>query len=423
MPCRHARLVGALLALSVVCPAGAQTTTNALSSSINSILNGQAGNNWGVLIQNDTGSITYCSRSATTLFRPASNTKIFTTSGAFGLLGPTHIWNGQQLQFACEPINTNSDNGLADSLLTHVGLVESGSATYSAGAADVLAWCSTTGIDMTGAVMQDGSGLDYDNRFSPLQTLSMIRYMYHNYPTWDDTLSVACVNGTLGGRFCSTPLSGLLYGKTGTLPNGLTVALSGYFINPSDARRYYFSMYANNATDVTATRNAMDAAVAVMATSGVPNDGPGTFRVVENGGAGYAESGTWSTSGSFGYHGADSRFANTLSGATATFTPTLPAQGEYDVYAWYVSGTNRNATATFTINHAIGSVDAPVNMTSNGGRWNLLGRYPFRAGDGGNVVLQSTGESGKVVIADAVQFIYRTATTQIPPTSATMYVR
>lgn len=423
MPRLSARLVGALGLACCLATATAQVTTNSLSAAINAQLAAEPGNTWGVLVQNDTGTITYIARSPTTLFRPASNTKMFTTAGAFGLLGPTHIWNGQQLQYACEPINTNSDNALADSLLTYVGQVKAGSATYSAGAAQVLAWCSGIGLNMTGAVMQDGSGLDYDNRFSPVQTVSLVRYMFHNYPTWDDTLSVACVNGTLAGRFCGTPLSARLYGKTGTLPNGLTVALSGYFVNPTDSRRYYFSMYANTATDVAGTRAAMDAALQEMDGSGIPNDGPGTFVVVENGGAGYAESGTWTTSSSFGYHGSDSRFATTLSGATATFTPTLPLQGEYDVYAWYVSGTNRNASTTYAVNHAIGTQAYVVDQTANGGRWNLLGRHPFRAGSSGNVVMQATGESSKVVIADAVQFIYRGTTNAIPPVSNTLFVR
>lgn len=425
MPMSSARHVGALIVLCALgASAPAQVTTNSLSSAIAAELAAEPGNSWGVLVQNDTGTITYYSTNASTLFRPASNTKLFTTAGAFGLLGPTHIWNSQQLQFACEPINTDSDNALADSLLTHVGSVMSGSATYTAGGIDVIDWCSSVGINMTGAVMQDGSGLDYDNRFSPVQTISLLRYMYATYPTWDDTLSVACVNGTLGGRFCGTTLSGRVVAKTGTLPNGLTVALSGFINHPTDGRRYLFSMYANNATDVTGTRAAMDLAVREMAIAGIPNDGPGTFVVVENGGAGYAESGTWTTSSSFGYHGADSRFATVGTGATATFTPNLPLQGEYDVYAWYVSGTNRNASTTYNVNHAIGMQTYSVNQTANGGRWNLLGRHPFRAGASGNVVMQSTGaDATKVVIADAVQWIYRGPTSAIPVASDTVFVR
>ena len=201
------------------------------------------------------------------------------------------------------------------------------------------------------------------------------------------------------------------------------MALSGYFNNPSDSRRYYFSMYANNAASVSSTQAAMDAALQEMDGAGIPNDGPGNFVVVENNAAGYVESGTWTSSTSFGCHASNSRYATVGSGAVATFTPTLPLQGEYDVYAWWVSGTNRSVAASFAINHGAGGANVAADMSVNGGRWNLLGRYPFRAGSSGNVVLTPTGDPNKVVVADAMEFIYRGPTSAIPPVSSTMYVR
>src|SRR5207249_1954454 len=46
-----------------------------------------AGNTWTILVENKDGSVIYYQRNPTTGQAPASNTKIFTTSAAFGLLG------------------------------------------------------------------------------------------------------------------------------------------------------------------------------------------------------------------------------------------------------------------------------------------------------------------------------------------------
>src|SRR5882757_745737 len=46
-----------------------------------------AGNSWSVLVENADGSTIYYQRSPTTGLAPASNTKLFTSSTAFGLLG------------------------------------------------------------------------------------------------------------------------------------------------------------------------------------------------------------------------------------------------------------------------------------------------------------------------------------------------
>src|SRR5690349_12873247 len=51
-----------------------------------------AANSWTVLIENRDGSVIYYQRNPTTGQAPASNTKIFTTSAAFGLLGTNYAF-------------------------------------------------------------------------------------------------------------------------------------------------------------------------------------------------------------------------------------------------------------------------------------------------------------------------------------------
>src|SRR5216117_1237885 len=49
-----------------------------------------AGNTWTILVENKDGSVIYYQRNPTTVQAPASNTKMFTSSAAFGLLGTNY---------------------------------------------------------------------------------------------------------------------------------------------------------------------------------------------------------------------------------------------------------------------------------------------------------------------------------------------
>lgn len=372
---------------------------------INSILSGStiSNNSWTILIENDTGSVNYYQRSPTTGYAPASNTKIFTTSAALGLLGTNHyfetriytngtfsggvltgdlnlvsehdmtwntsvfssaragldyiagklktngltsvvgnvqcygvcfynrgstdtahttdspgVYNGEaatafkaaliaqgisvsgttsgqsgfnppgglfythkssdltyggkplRLDIACIPLMKVSHNVMADELLRHIGYKLAGTDSYTAGANKVVPWLGNpAGVTTNGIVMEDGSGLSHNNRFSARQILTLDRYMLGAFPSWDDGLPIGCVDGTISGRFCGTDGSGKVHAKTGSL--SISIALSGYIDNKYDNRRYLFSFVANRASiDQTATRNAIDACVVVLGGRGEP---------------------------------------------------------------------------------------------------------------------------------------------------------
>jgi hypothetical protein len=131
----------------------------------------------------------------------------------------------------------------------------------------------------------------------------------------------------------------------------------------------------------------------------------GADIVVDNGGTGYRESGTWSTSASSGFFGTNSRFANVNSGASATFTPTLSIRRKYNVYAWYVAGSNRTSGAQYVVHREGGTNTVTVNQTTNGSRWVLLGAYDLAPGQNHRVVLNTTASNGTVVSSDAVRFV------------------
>jgi len=392
-------------------------TIDQIQAQIDAILSRSAvsGNTWSILIEDLDGNTTYYQRNPDTPRKPASNTKIYTTACAYEKLGWNHSWNGTNILSGVRLINKPSDNALADSLITHIGSQLSGSATYAAGAQDVIQWCQSIGIDMTGAQMYDGSGLSHSNRFTARQTLKLVRHMAKTYTSYDDSFPIGCVDGTLASRFCSTVGSGRVHAKTGTLTG--VVALSGYIANPNDGKWYLFSILANNVSDRDATRQAVDDCANVMGQKGIPSNPPLPTGIVvdnANGGDRYVAAGEWGTSTSSGYWATGSRFAfvvNQPQDNTATWTPVLPSSGVYKVYAWWVTGSNRSPGAAYTVNHKYSSTLARVNQQTNGNKWNLLGEYKFNAGEDGSVVLSSAashngGDASAVVSADAIQFVY-----------------
>ena len=393
-----------------------KTVAQTIPDQIDSILAAPSvsGNSWTILVENDDGSVIYYERNPTTALAPASNTKIFTSSAAFGLLGTNYAfqtrifldgtfssgvltgnlnlvcehdptWNtnvfsgnarapldyiaahlkslgltsvkgnvqcfgccfynlsstdasnhdssnhlgynasaatafvaalnaqgisvsrgavGQtgfnppgalfythystNLSYGGQPLRLDvmgvpmlkvSHNVMADALLRHLGWKFGSGDSFSAGAAVVIPWLSSgAGLDTSGIVMNDGSGLSHGNRFSALQTLSLIRYMLAAHPTWDDGLPIGCVDGTLSSRFCGTDGADFVHAKTGSL--GISIALSGYIDNRYDNQRYLLSFIGNKTSiGQTATRNAIDAAVVLFGHRGVPIS-PELTRVV-----------------------------------------------------------------------------------------------------------------------------------------------
>ena len=94
--------------------------------------------------------------------------------------------------------------------------------------------------------------------------------------------------------------------------------------------------------------------------------------------------------------------------ATATFTPTLPRTGSYDVYVWFTPGSNRSEGAPFEINGKNGKQIVKVNEKTGGNDWVLLATaQEFDAGKSGSVrVMNDVEETSAVVVADAVAFVY-----------------
>ena len=89
-------------------------------------------------------------------------------------------------------------------------------------------WLRNKGLPVKNTFFADASGLSRDNKITTnLMSLFLNKMRYSkDFKTYQSTLSVMGVRGTLANKFENTELKGKFFGKTGTLSN--VFALSGY---------------------------------------------------------------------------------------------------------------------------------------------------------------------------------------------------
>lgn len=139
--------------------------------------------------------------------------------------------------------------------------------------------------------------------------------------------------------------------------------------------------------------------------------------VVDDGDAGYSESGSWSNSGSsFPYPLPNGSARYTSSeGSVATWNLNIPATGSYNVYAWWNCFSNRDQHARYSIDHSGSTTNVEVNQRDEPGNvcgeWVLLGGpYIFSEGTGDSIsVARHSGSNGSSTLADAVKVESTTA--------------
>lgn len=106
------------------------------------------------------------------------------------------------------------------------------------------------------------------------------------------------------------------------------------------------------------------------------------------------------------YYGVSYRSAPSGTGdRLVQFRPDVPATGEYEVFAWWVTHANRASDAPYAIHHADGSSTVRVDQRTNGSRWVSLGTYRFEAGSA--QVVELSNDADGYVIADAVRLAKR----------------
>ena len=136
----------------------------------------------------------------------------------------------------------------------------------AAGVQVVRNFLTQAGIDPSGLVMLDGSGLSRADLVTADTTLQLLTYMNrHRFSVaFRDALPVAGVDGTLRTRMRGTPAQGNVRAKTGTL--GTATSLSGYVLS-AGGERLVFSLMINNPPRDTNPRTNFTDAVAVLLAS------------------------------------------------------------------------------------------------------------------------------------------------------------
>lgn len=124
----------------------------------------------------------------------------------------------QPLPAVLEEMLTNSDNNTAELLVKEIGLAVSGQGTRQAGLDAMANRIAGWGVDTTGLVLGDGSGLSLDNRVTCPTMLGVLQHAGATSAVGQG-LAIAGETGTMASVLVDTPLAGRLLGKTGTLSN------------------------------------------------------------------------------------------------------------------------------------------------------------------------------------------------------------
>lgn len=134
-----------------------------------------------------------------------------------------------------------SDNDTAELLLKELGVQESGTGTYAAGAAAITKILNEGGVAVGDGHVVDGSGLSTQNVMS-CQLLMSLLTRPETGPMLIEHSSVAGETGTLAELFKDTPVAGRLHAKTGTLN---TVAALAGRADPTRGSGLLFAYIAN----------------------------------------------------------------------------------------------------------------------------------------------------------------------------------
>jgi len=139
----------------------------------------------------------------------------------------------------------------------------------------------------------------------------------------------------------------------------------------------------------------------------VPVETSTTSIIVDNSDAATSSTGSWTTSTSAStYYGTNYvHDGNTGKGTKSfSFSPSLPASGDYLVYARWPAGTNRASNVPIDIVTSTGAVaTTQVNQQLHDGVWVVLGAYTLSPSNA-KITIRNDSTNG-YVIADAVKCV------------------
>jgi hypothetical protein len=166
----------------------------------------------------------------------------------------------------------------------------------------------------------------------------------------------------------------------------------------------------NKSADVVLQTNDPQNPTFTFRVAGIVSADPYPGIVVDNLDSGFSTTGTWKESNAVDEYNGSSSHSNIV-GSSARWSPELPSDGTYQVWAWWSaeradgSFFDRDSAADYVVHHSSGATTVVVNQDLNSGQWNLLGTFTFQAGTAGYVELLRNSANGLSTIADAVKFV------------------
>jgi PBP4 family serine-type D-alanyl-D-alanine carboxypeptidase len=144
-----------------------------------------------------------------------------------------------------ELINKESDNYTAEYVLRAAGVARHGVGSTEAGLRAVQRFAREAGVTRDDCVLEDGCGLSRQNLVSATALVKMLNRVAAsaNAQSFESSLSVSGVDGTIGSRLSSDGLLGRVRAKTGTIRH--VSALAGYLALDS-GEKISFAILANN---------------------------------------------------------------------------------------------------------------------------------------------------------------------------------
>ncbi|SDT49501.1 TIM-barrel domain-containing protein [Jiangella sp. DSM 45060] len=115
--------------------------------------------------------------------------------------------------------------------------------------------------------------------------------------------------------------------------------------------------------------------------------------------ASYTETGTWAQARDPGYQGGRTRYTREA-GATATWTLELPADGSYQLDAWYTASTENDKVMTYGWTGAAEPVT--FDQSTGGGSWRPVGTVEGEAGEEVRVTVTAV-TAGAITRTDAIR--------------------
>jgi D-alanyl-D-alanine carboxypeptidase/D-alanyl-D-alanine-endopeptidase (penicillin-binding protein 4) len=167
-----------------------------------------------------------------------------------------------------ERMLTNSDNDIAEALARQVARAAGQPVSFAGGAKAIRTALTRYGVPLPGASFHDGSGLDHDDRLSPLTLARLLALAADaRHPELRSVITgipVADFTGTLSARFQGSPAAGVVHAKTGTLTGTNTIA--GTVVTRS-GRLLSFAFMTQGADAAASAETALDHLAAAVAAS------------------------------------------------------------------------------------------------------------------------------------------------------------